>query len=113
MSGPVPSPSMKGMIGLFGTLSLPPSRVMAAPFFGGVRFLKVGFMGKLLGDLGASRVDADGAVYIGASMTPDRDALPHRGGKRSVDVGDGDAGAIAALGDDGPPRVDDHRVPKG
>ncbi len=38
MSGPVPSPSMKGMIGLFGTVSLPLLMVILAPPAGGVSF---------------------------------------------------------------------------
>ena len=37
MSGPVPSPSMKGTIGSSGTTSSPPRRVIAAPSVGGVR----------------------------------------------------------------------------
>ena len=37
MSGPVPSPSMKGMIGLLGTVSLPPAMVIAAPPGGGTK----------------------------------------------------------------------------
>ena len=36
MSGPVPSPSMKGMIGWLGTLSLPPEMVIFSPPAGGV-----------------------------------------------------------------------------
>ena len=35
ISGPVPSPSMNGMIGLSGTTSSPPRREMAVPFDGG------------------------------------------------------------------------------
>jgi hypothetical protein len=31
MSGPVPSPSMNGMIGWSGTLSLPPEIVIVSP----------------------------------------------------------------------------------
>src|SRR6185312_10782133 len=38
MSGPVPSPSMKGMMGLSGTTSLPSRRVILAPWAGGVSF---------------------------------------------------------------------------
>jgi hypothetical protein len=34
MSGPVPSPSMKGMTGLSGTLSLPEAMVMGDPKVG-------------------------------------------------------------------------------
>src|SRR5512141_1963439 len=37
MSRPVPSPSMNGMIGLFGTVSLPFAIVILAPPAGGVR----------------------------------------------------------------------------
>ena len=37
MSGPVPSPSMKGTMGASGTTSSPPRRVIAAPSVGGVR----------------------------------------------------------------------------
>ena len=37
MSGPIPSPSMNGMIGWLGTSSLPSSSVMAWPSEGGVR----------------------------------------------------------------------------
>src|SRR5579859_3498774 len=37
MSGPVPSPSMNGTIGLFGTLSLPLAMVILAPPAGAVR----------------------------------------------------------------------------
>src|SRR3954468_1126930 len=36
ISGPVPSPSMNGMIGLSGTTSLPSIRLMGAPLVGGV-----------------------------------------------------------------------------
>src|SRR3546814_1485207 len=36
MSGPVPSPSMNGMIGLLGNCSLPPLRVILAPPAGAV-----------------------------------------------------------------------------
>ena len=36
MSGPVPSPSMNGMIGLSGTLSRPSTMVMVSPPAGGV-----------------------------------------------------------------------------
>ena len=39
MSGPVPSPSIKGMIGLSGTLSLPLVRVIFAPSVGILMFL--------------------------------------------------------------------------
>src|SRR6185312_3689265 len=39
MSGPVPSPSMKGMIGLSGTMSLPSRMVILAPCAGGVTFI--------------------------------------------------------------------------
>ena len=34
MSGPVPSPSMNGMIGCDGTWSLPPTIVIDSPFTG-------------------------------------------------------------------------------
>src|SRR4051794_28453339 len=37
MSAPVPSPSMKGMIGLFGTVSLPLAMVIFAPSAGTLR----------------------------------------------------------------------------
>ena len=36
ISGPVPSPSMKGMMGLSGTVSLPSRMVILAPWAGGV-----------------------------------------------------------------------------
>jgi hypothetical protein len=41
MSGPVPSPSMKGMTGRSGTLSLPPEMVIGWPSAGGVTSLKL------------------------------------------------------------------------
>src|SRR5204863_6626686 len=41
MSGPVPSPSMKGIIGLSGTTRRPPFRVIAAPVDGGLTVVKV------------------------------------------------------------------------
>src|SRR5579875_2626965 len=37
MSGPVPSPSMKGMIGSSGTISFPSLPVMAVPLVGGAQ----------------------------------------------------------------------------
>src|SRR5262245_11412360 len=42
MSGPVPSPSMNGMIGSSGTTSRSFCRVMAVPVFGGVSDVKFG-----------------------------------------------------------------------
>ena len=36
MSGPVPSPSMKGMIGVEGTCSCPSAKVMRSPWVGTV-----------------------------------------------------------------------------
>src|SRR6185437_6148763 len=39
MSGPVPSPSMNGMMGLSGTVSLPSRMVILAPCAGGVTFM--------------------------------------------------------------------------
>ena len=42
MSGPVPSPSMKGMIGSSGTTSRPLLRVMAVPVVGAFRIEKFG-----------------------------------------------------------------------
>src|SRR4051794_23565894 len=47
MSGPVPSPSMNGMTGRSGTLSLPPEIVIVCPSAGGVRSLNVGMVGVL------------------------------------------------------------------
>jgi hypothetical protein len=40
MSGPVPSPSMNGMIGLSGTTSWPFFREIAAPVVGGLSVVK-------------------------------------------------------------------------
>ena len=39
MSGPMPSPSINGMIGWSGTFSLPPSMVILEPLAGGVRWV--------------------------------------------------------------------------
>src|SRR3954470_24839297 len=49
MSGPVPSPSMNGMIGLSGTLSRPLCREMEVPVVGGVSEVKFGifFLGQV------------------------------------------------------------------
>src|SRR5688572_14973099 len=44
MSGPVPSPSMKGMMGRSGTLSLPCEMEIACPPAGGVTSLKLGML---------------------------------------------------------------------
>src|SRR5262245_37252743 len=41
MSGPVPSPSMNGMMGLSGTVSRPCCRVMGAPSAGGLRVVDI------------------------------------------------------------------------
>jgi hypothetical protein len=42
MSGPVPSPSMKGMIGSSGTTSLPSRRAIAVPVDGALMVVKLG-----------------------------------------------------------------------
>src|SRR5215213_9604575 len=42
MSGPVPSPSIKGIMGSSGTASRPFLRVIAVPLVGGLRIVKVG-----------------------------------------------------------------------
>src|SRR6188472_743501 len=44
MSGPVPSPSMNGMIGSSGTCSFVSRRVIAVPFDGGVSEVKLGIV---------------------------------------------------------------------
>ena len=47
ISGPVPSPSMNGMIGRSGTWSVPPCITMVSPVVGAFRsaYLGTGFMG--------------------------------------------------------------------
>src|SRR5512140_3358577 len=47
MSGPVPSPSINGMMGLSGTLSSPPSIVIFRPAAGGFSFVYLDMFGGL------------------------------------------------------------------
>ena len=64
MSGPMPSPSMNGMIGWEGTLSLPPTMVIDSPFTGAgvfwVEAVEVGAMRHSLssGERGAEAVSS-------------------------------------------------------
>ena len=51
MSGPVPSPSMNGMIGSSGTTSRPFLRVIAVPLVGGFRIVNVGIADSGLGHI--------------------------------------------------------------
>src|SRR5487761_1466749 len=69
MSGPVPSPSMKGMMGFSGTTSLPSRRVSLAPWAGGVSFrgaavdITVDSSRELMAGRGAGRAAADWKSY--------------------------------------------------
>jgi hypothetical protein len=56
MSGPVPSPSMKGMIGSSGTIRRPPLRVIAVPAVGALSVLNVGMVLVCLGQLPSFQV---------------------------------------------------------